>query len=408
MAEILFIAPGFPPFEFSENIVNGKLVLAFLKAGHKVTVITKVDEGDTYSSEWRDPWLPLKEVTHVIKVPSSNNFTRFLQVIQGVILFKFPLVGLRWAHLAYRESKRLIKEKKIEILITRSPNDIGHILGLRLKKEFKITWFANWNDPSDAIWPPPYDMKMPFWEKIISNRFASKVMACADLITFPSEMLFLHFTRFFNIDNSKVHIVPHIMLEPNQVIHSTDNTGDLHLMHSGNLSKERDPAILLEAIQKFNMLGKGKIFLDILGVVSLDTLNLINNLQITEYINVRKPLPYSEAMKLMANYDVLVIIEARMERGIFLPSKISDYVQLGKPIFSISPERGEIAGIFEKFGGGIIADNNSIDDIFNKLTHLMQLKLDGNLSKEFNYIKLREYLNAGKVVSVYSNSARAQ
>ncbi len=65
---ILFIAAGFPPYEFSENIVNGKLVLALIREGHKVVVVSRTDEGPVYNAEWRDPWLPLKDITNIIHI----------------------------------------------------------------------------------------------------------------------------------------------------------------------------------------------------------------------------------------------------------------------------------------------------------------------------------------------------
>lgn len=50
------IATGYPPYLFSENLCNGKLVMALLQAGIEVDVISRIDEGPSYGTDWTEPW----------------------------------------------------------------------------------------------------------------------------------------------------------------------------------------------------------------------------------------------------------------------------------------------------------------------------------------------------------------
>ena len=59
--KLLFIASGYLPYTFSENLCNAKLVYALQRHGCHVDVISKRDEGATYSAEWTEPWLALRE-----------------------------------------------------------------------------------------------------------------------------------------------------------------------------------------------------------------------------------------------------------------------------------------------------------------------------------------------------------
>ena len=45
------IATGYPPYLFSENLCNGKLVMALLQAGIEVDVISRIDEGPSYGTD---------------------------------------------------------------------------------------------------------------------------------------------------------------------------------------------------------------------------------------------------------------------------------------------------------------------------------------------------------------------
>ena len=41
-----------------------------------------------------------------------------------------------------------------------------------------------------------------------------------------------------------------------------------------------------------------------------------------------------EALSKMQTYDILVLLEARLEKGIFFASKFTDYLQTGLPILA--------------------------------------------------------------------------
>lgn len=404
MANILFIASGFPPFEFSENIINGKLVLALMKKGHSVRVISKIDEGQTYNSEWRKPWLVLKPVTYYISYPLGNFAQRSFEIVMNTLRFKYPQEGIRWAEYAYKKATELIKEEVFDVVITRSPSDIAHLVGLRLKKKLNIRWIANFNDPATGIWPYPYEKNLPGWKKSISKKFVEEVLKLADKASFPSILLAEHFKEHFKLNDSRISIIPHIMLEePLEAEYKTD-PNNLHIIHSGNLSSERDPGTFLGALKKYNTLNEKKIYLDILGVISNEWIEHIEKLDQGEYVKTIEPLPYSEAMQKMATYDVLLILEAPLKKGIFLPSKISDYAQLKKPILAISPAIGEVKNLLHKYGGGIAAKNNSVDDIFEKLSFLSNKKAGNKLYEFFGNSTLREYLDEKNVINLIESN----
>jgi glycosyltransferase involved in cell wall biosynthesis len=404
MANILFIASGFPPFEFSENIINGKLVLALMKKGHSVRVISKIDEGQTYNSEWREPWLILKPVTYYVSYAHGSLARRSFEIIMNTLRFKYPQEGIRWSGYAFRKAIELIKGEGFDVVITRSPSDIAHLVGLRLKRKLNIRWIANFNDPTTGIWPYPYEKNFPCWKRSISKKFVQEVLKLADITSFPSRLLAEHFKEHFKLYDNRVSIIPHIMLEESLEVGYKTNPGNLHIIHSGNLSPERDPEKLLLALRKYNTLNEGKFYLDIMGVISDKWMKQIEKLGQREYVNTIEPLPYYEAMHKMVNYDVLLILEAPLGKGIFLPSKIADYAQLKKPILAISPAIGEVKNLLEKYGGGISANNNSVDDIFEKLSFLSREKAESKLIEITSNSTLREYLDEKRVINLLESN----
>lgn len=400
---ILFIASGFPPYEFSENIINGKLVLALLKEGHSVNVISKIDEGPIYNSIWQDPWLPLKSSTHIVTYPKINKLRRVFEIGKNVVTFKYPLEGIRWAEFAYRKSLEYIKAGQVDVIMTRSPSDIAHLVGLRLKKEYKIRWIANWNDPSTGIWPEPYKDNLPLWKKVSFRKFTQEALSTADVNTFPSQLLSEHFKQCFHINERKIKIIPHIMLPDFQSVIVDKSSAPLHICHSGNLSVERDPENLFMAIKKFILVKKRKIYFEVLGVATPYALSLIKKHGLDKFVKFNEPLPYYAALKKMTQYDVLMILEAKMEKSIFLPSKITDYAQLNKPILSLSPSISEVGNVLQRYGGGIIANTVSLDDIYEKICLLDDLKAENRLNELIKNSELKEYLGINRILNLYDN-----
>jgi glycosyltransferase involved in cell wall biosynthesis len=401
MTRILFLTSGFPPYEFSENIVNGKLVLALLKKGYSVKVISKIDEGKVYNSDWIEPWESLQPHTFLVRYPNGSRLSRFFDILKNVLHFKYPLEGIRWAGYAYEKSVEYIQKGQVDIVITRSPSDIAHLVGLRLKKNYNIKWIANWNDPATAIWPEPYEYSIPFWRKYIYKKFTQEVLSKADYNTFPSKLLSEHFCKYYYVERNKIEIIPHIILpDYNLEIKSVSST-DLHICHSGNLSIERDPENLFIALKQFIEKTKRVIYIDILGVSTSYAVRLVEKYNLKGIVKFVDPLPYYAAIKKMSEYDVLMIIEAKMGESIFLPSKITDYIQLRKPVLSISPLNSELGNLFKRYGGGIIADNNSVDDIYSKLCLLDKLREEDLLNKQVQSSSIYQYMASDYVVDQY-------
>jgi len=115
-------------------------------------------------------------------------------------------------------------------------------------------------------------------------------------------------------------------------------------------------------------------------------------------------MPYYRAMKKMAEYDVLLILEAKLTIGIFLPSKISDYAQLNKPILAISPQNGEVKRLLEKYGGGVASDNSSVADIADKILFIKKMKTENRLDEIVINSSLKEYLGENRVVKLLESS----
>lgn len=377
------IATGYLPYLFSENLCNAKLVYALKEADIEVDVISRIDEGPVYNNEWTAPWLPLKENSYEIRYPVGTKLHKTIDAVySGLVMDGHFEAGVRWARRAYEQALKLMDVHHYDALLTRSPTDISHVVGMKLKEKTGIKWLANWNDPADPIWPEPYKHSYTNRVQLRKERMTARLLSKADINTFPSETLREHFSSFFPFLKTKhTEVIPHVGLSEQLFKKKTTphQSDILRMCHSGNLSNERNPELTFKAMKELIDNGQDQFRLDIMGHTNSYTELLIDKYQLRQHVNLIGSYSYIEAIDKMQDYDVLVLLEARLEKGIFFASKFTDYAQTGRPIFAISPKNGFASQTIERFGGGICADNTNSQDIKESLEILISAWMQNQL-----------------------------
>ena len=106
------------------------------------------------------------------------------------------------------------------------------------------------------------------------------------------------------------------------------------------------------------------------------------------------PVPYDESLILLNNYHVALIIEAQCEEGIFLPTKVSDFMQCGKHIFAISPINGVLHDLYTEKCISYFSSNADYKAISNEINRIYDDFVNGKMvcmpsvKPEFSYINI--------------------
>ena len=396
------ITPGYLPYLFSECLCCAKLVWALKESGIVVDVISKIDEGPIYDNQWHAPWDQLRSNTYLIQYGGSR-IDRLCDIIYSSLKMGCVSPGIRWVRRAYEQAQKLMSQNSYDAVLTRSPNDLAHFVGYKLKKDTGIKWIANWNDPAEAIWPEPYTHHDSRYKQNRALKYARKMLQFADYITFPSDTLKSHFISYFpELSSLKTEVIPHIGLVESVFKRVERDTlkNKFYLCHSGNLSKERDPELTFQALRDIINQGFSRFEFHIMGHINDYTQQLIQKYDLTEYVKCIGGYPYLTAIDKLQQYDVLVLLEAKLEKGIFFASKIVDYAQTGLPILAISPTDGFANNMIKTYGGGILADNTDVQSIETSIIQLIDLWENGDLST-ISSNKMYEQFAPRRVVNQY-------
>lgn len=370
---ILFLAPYSIPVNNPEAICNAKLIKALCDANHELFVISKNNNHayapDEISSifDSRVKYLKTIYLKNVISLKTIAGHVQIL--LKTGIVYK----GAHWAYFAIKEGEKLIKENRIDLIMSRTPS--SEIAAQYLTKKYGIPWIANWNDPyPDSRYPKPYgngpDGKISFLQKKIFKRISSFAL----VHTFPSIRLADYMSQYMEF--KKVVIIPHICIDDFYKHSIKERNNYLRVIHSGNISYPRSPEKLFAALRRFKGNHPNVHFeISFIGKQDRTFKETIKKYGLEENISILSPSSYIVNLQLMENFDMALLVEAEMEEGIYLPTKVGDYMQSRLPIWSLSPKVGIMNDLFLEGKIDYFSDNSCVDAIYKSFEEINNLYL---------------------------------
>jgi glycosyltransferase involved in cell wall biosynthesis len=406
---VLMIAPVFYPYPpiWPEGIVNANLATAMKRAGWKIDVIVAGYRGgtDRYPSDAAER-TELADNVHIVKIGKqvkTHTSKRLKNLIRGFLLTGRLLRQLDWGLSVLKIAEKLNRQVHYDAILSRAIPDYAHFAALLVHQRTRIPWIANWNDPvPNHKFPPPYGQgpdsrltpKLQKWYDCVCNRCTWH--------TFPSERLRSYMCSYLpgNII-SKSSVIHHVAIGKHDFAIPRHN--NFSMCYAGSVLPPRDVDVFFEGIKRFKQsLNTDEPFYVRFLVDKPERVsNCARSKGIEDVIVIEPAVPYSQMPELLSQSDVLVIIEAPLKEGIFMASKIVDYVQIGRPILSLSPKIGTNADLLTKYGGGIAVDCQSPDSVHQALRILYNHWKSGTLHQAYGSDRLFDHFSVQAVLKQY-------
>jgi glycosyltransferase involved in cell wall biosynthesis len=404
------IAPAFYPYPpvGPEGMVNSNLALVMKKASWHIDIIVAGYSGRG-SSRYPADTAACKELVdnvHIIKIGKqvkTNAFQRLINATRGLMLTGRVLRQLDWGLSVLKLVEKLNTKFRYDFILSRAIPDFAHFAALLVHKQTRIPWIANWNDPTpNHKFPPPYGQG-PF-SPLTSNLQKWYNLVCDHCTwhTFPSERLRNYMCSYLPGDIiSKSSVIPHVATGKFEF--EMLQSDRFSLCYAGSVLPPRDVNVLFEGIKRFkqSLCNKDSFCVRFL----VDKPELVSDraisIGIEDVIIIEPAVSYSQMPEILSQSSVLIILEAPLEEGIFMASKIVDYVQIGRPILSLSPTEGTIADLFSQYGGGIAVDCQSPDSVAKALRGLFDNWKSGTLNQTFSSQALFNLFSEETVLELY-------
>lgn len=414
---ILMFAPHAYPAMGAESLTMNKFMLAMIQRNINMDTLTW-ERGPSAYTDSSAIWSPLRKVVMPIQVSEKFHYINPLKHLINVPALTNLVAGIQWSSSAVRIGQRYERKKEYDLILSKCLPLWGHLPAYILARQFSLPWIACWNDPHlGRIMPPPYgrgDKKSSY----LVERFMSAVGKQADWHVFPCERLRSFMMQFLPVKTyEKSSVIPHVALSQFKANDEVSRSV-FSICHTGTLDEARNPETFFQGIKRFISNTRcNNISITFLGEISRTCRDLIQEYDLGQITEAHKWSSFENVLRVQASSSVLLIIEAPVAEGIFLPSKFIDYIQSGRPILAVSPKSGTLNDILTKYGGGIAADVTSSESIANAIEKLYWHWRSNTLEQTFSsdilypifseehisgqYLELFEQVITGKAKKVY-------
>ena len=336
---ILVIAKIFHPKNRAIAIQMRRMINALIDHGHHNIIL--ITEG---IAEINDE----TEGIEIINVPPKPSWYAPLELpMERFICSLICLRKNRFIEEGFLIAQKIVTERNIDLVLTVSTPMDSHIIGLMIKRKYHIiTWVTFFSDmwPSGLL-PKPY--KTYKLLSILEKKSMQDVVGnCDGLITsnkYTIDLIKRHFQT-----EAQFSIVPFCLNKHDKII---EQRIEGYIVHSGNLYKERISNQLVEAISELVIENKDFKGLTQLGGFHPKLIKIMkrNN---CKNIFLFGCVPENIAGEMQNLFKTGIIIEAPFEQiSPFMPSKITDSVQLNKNLVIITPNRSFLRDFAAKHNG---------------------------------------------------------
>jgi hypothetical protein len=361
----------------AESFCGAKMVLALMNAGCDVTVLTIDPALEGYPLDDSSVWRPAIEVSRPIKPVRSLG-----KVCTVLCAIRYQTsIDARWIGAVVAEARSLHRQRKFDLVYSRSLPMIAHVAGYWCAQILGLPWVASINDPWDYHMFPGYDVKpTSMIRKSVSKQWLLRTLGAATLITYPSRRLHDFHIRLTGRQHRGA-LMEHIgwtrSVSPNP-------QPCFQLVHAGRLVADRSASGLLAGLKQFLSLhppASSRTKLVLVGPKDRRSEDLVMRLELQNTVTSTGRVSYEECLKYICGASVCVLVEGNVPDSIYLPSKFADYVAARKPVLALSPGRGTIADLLP-CRGIVRVDPDDPNGIARAIGQFYPLWMEGKVQRE--------------------------
>ena len=298
-----------------------------------------------------------------------------------------PDARFLWVKPSVKYLKKYIEENQIDTIVTSGPPHSLHLIGLQLKKELNVKWFADFRDPWTTIGYHKA-LKLSSSAEKKHKALEKEVLTTADTIIVTSKTTK---TEFQAITSQPIEVITNGYDVEKVTKQPLDEK--FTLAHIGSFLSERNPRILWKALReliKENPDFKKDFQLKLIGAVSQEVLDTITEFRLNDYVLNLGYVSHQEAVEHQRKSQVLLLIEINSnDTKSIIPGKLFEYMVSERPILALGPEGSDFAEIITSTNTGVFFLYDELEQLKALLLNYYNLYKEQNL--KVNAVGLQQY-----------------
>ena len=394
MRHALFVAFQYPPDAGSSGVLRTLKYTRYLADhGWRVTVLgPDVDAYDSVDAA------TLSEIPAGVKVVR----TRFLDSrrhlgVRGryLALTALPDRFVGWLPWALPAGLRVARADPVDLVYSTSPPATAHLIAAGLANVCGTPWVADFRDPWFEEPPEPGAPAGRLFRAIDRRLEARVVRRCSRLVTTTGLQRDALQARYPALPAGKFEVIPNGYDEADFEVQPPAGgapsaavpDGLLRIVHAGSINPHfRDPLPLFEAIRlaaRAGRLDPQRVRLRFLGggayAESSELRRAAADRGLAGQLEIVPRLPYAQALRELADADILLLLQASDDTRALVPAKLYEYLRMARPVLALTLP-GEVDALLGRTGGGHAVDPADVQSLATTLGLLYARWQDGTLA----------------------------
>jgi glycosyltransferase involved in cell wall biosynthesis len=259
-----------------------------------------------------------------------------------------------WLPRAARACARLLSEQRPDALFTSSPPHCVHVLGLWLKRRFRIPWVADFRDPWFIDGRPSFGHMRWSW---FEARCERAVLRGADAVVTNAPRARDSLRAAHPACAAKIVTItngydPERFPAPSPGVASD---GPLRVIHTGEVYAGRDPRPFLDALRDLGHdpgSGAAPFRVSFLGRTDGGGIDLGSEARqrgLEQVVDVGGQVSYADTLRDMARADILLLLDSPGRR-MGVPAKLYEYLGAGRPVLALAEPDADVAWVLRTSG----------------------------------------------------------
>jgi len=265
-----------------------------------------------------------------------------------------------WVPSAIAEGRRALSQEPAEVIVSFGQPWSDHLVGLALHQESGLPWVAHFSDP----WvDSPYQGGNGWTRRRAAAMERNVVAAATQMVFVNRQTLERVMKKYPPAWSQRAHVVPQGHDGTAAKTAASPSSAPLRIVYTGRFYDGiRTPESFLRAIAEVDRTTSlaGRVAVEFVGGRMDRYEDLARELGLATLVRFTGRMSPEQARDRASHADVLLVIDAPSadEPSLFLPSKLVDYLPLGKPILAITPQHGPVADIIGQLGYSAVDPEN--------------------------------------------------